>query len=323
MELRQLRYFIGASEAGSLLKASATLHVAQPALSHQIAALESEIGAQLFDRSSRGISLTEAGKVFLAHAKVVLADLERARTAVQDFGSVPRGEVAIGLTTTVGLTATLPILAACRAQLPQVRLKVIEAYSGFLREWLQSGRLDLALMYGEEPEAGLVKHPLLDEQLVLVSGVSRRRLPKKLPLTALASRPLLLPGKDHGLRRIIDDACAPLKLQLDVVAEVESLASVKRAAEAGIGETILTLGAVAEEVAAGRLRTATLDSPAMSRRVVFSTNAARPESVAKSAVAALVRGVLRQMVLSGAWPARWIDAGKGARQPVQRQTASA
>ncbi|WP_077001725.1 LysR substrate-binding domain-containing protein [Variovorax sp. KK3] len=316
MELRQLRYFIGASEAGSLLKASAKLHVAQPALSHQIAALESEIGTQLFDRSSRGITLTEAGKVFLDHARVVLADLERARTAVQDYGSVPRGEVAIGFTTTVALTATMPVLAACRAQLPEVRLKIVEAYSGFLREWLQSGRLDLALMYGDEPEPGLAKRALLDDRLVLVSGAASGKMPKKLALTALAGRPLLIPGRDHGLRRIIDEACAPLNLQLNVVAEIESLGIVKRVVEAGIGETILPLGAVAEEVAAGRLRTAVIDSPAMLRRVVCSTNATRPDSLAKAAVGALLQDVLRQMVALGAWPARWV--GPPASRPGRR-----
>ena len=76
MERRQLRYFVGISEAGSLLKASARLHVAQPSLSQQVAALEHAVGARLFDRSSRGITLTEAGKVVLEHAQVVLAELE-------------------------------------------------------------------------------------------------------------------------------------------------------------------------------------------------------------------------------------------------------
>ena len=68
MELRQLRYFVGIHEAGSLLKASTRLHVAQPALGQQMAALEAEVGARLLHRSSRGVTLTEAGKVFLEHA---------------------------------------------------------------------------------------------------------------------------------------------------------------------------------------------------------------------------------------------------------------
>jgi LysR family nitrogen assimilation transcriptional regulator len=251
MELRQLRYFIGASEAGSLLKASTRLHIAQPALSQQIAALESEVGAQLFDRSSRGVTLTDAGKVFLDHAKVVLLDLERARNAVREIGSVPRGEVAIGLPTTVGLTTTVAILSACRSRFPEVRLKVVEAYSGFLREWLQSGRLDLAILFGDIPEPGLVKQPMLDEWLVFVTSPSGPKLPKKLPLTALSGWPMILPGNEHGLRKIIDEACASLSVQLDVVAEVESLRSVKLAAQQGIGATILPMGSVAEEVTQG------------------------------------------------------------------------
>ena len=306
MELRQLRYFIGVSEAGSLLKASGRLHIAQPALGQQIAALESEVGAQLFDRSSRGMALTDAGKVFLEHAKVVLSDLDRARDAVRGAGSVPRGEVALGLPTTVGLTATVAILKACRARLPDVRLKIVEAYSGFLREWLLSGRLDLAVLFGDNAEAGLAKQPLLDEWLVLVAGAAAPRVPKRLSLASLATWPLILPGKEHGLRKIIDDACAPMGIALDVVAEVESLGSVKRAAQAGLGATILSMGSVAEEVASGQLQNARLDTPAMARRVVCATNIARPATQAKAAVHALVQEVIRDMVQSKSWPGRWV-----------------
>lgn len=304
MELRQLRYFVAASEAGSLLKASGRLHVAQPALGQQITALENELGARLLDRSSRGVTLTEAGKVFLEHARIVLADVEKARMAVRESTTAPSGEVALGLTTTVALAATMPILSACREQLPAVRLKVVEAYSGFLREHLQSGRLDLALLYDDVMQASLAKQPLLDDQLVLVSSAASH-LPAKLTLKEVAGWPLVLPGKEHGLRRIIDEAFAPLKLELDVVAEIESLNSVKQAAEAGIGHTILPLGSVAEEVASGRLRTTEIDSPYMSRRVVCAINTTRPASAASAAVIRLVRDVIHEMVAGGAWPAKW------------------
>ncbi|WP_326541866.1 LysR substrate-binding domain-containing protein [Pseudorhodoferax sp.] len=319
MELKQLRSFVAVSEAGSLLQASARLHVAQPALGQQIVALEHHLGAQLFERSSRGMALTAAGTLFLEHAKVVLADAERARLAVRESIGVPQGEVAIGLPTTAALVATLPILGACRDRLPRVRLKLVEGYSGFVQEWLQSGRLDLALLYGEAPEAGLLKQPLLDDRLVLVTSATNTRMPRRLTLQALPQWPLVLPGREHGLRRLIDDACAPLGVVLDVVAEIESLGSVKRAAEAGIGSTILPAGAVAEDVAAGRLRTATIDSPAMMRRVVRATSLTRPQTVAVAAVNALVVDVLREMTRSAAWPARWVgpsDAPRGEAPPA-------
>ena len=310
MELRQFRYFVGVSEAGSLLKASGRLHVAQPALGQQIAALEDEVGAKLFERSSKGMALTEAGKLFLTHAKVVLMDVERARLAVRETLLVPQGEVSVGLPTTVALAATLPILIACRERLPDVRLKLVEAYSGFLREWLLAGRLDIALLYGEAPDPGLSKRALLDDRLVLITGVDGARIPKKLRLQALPDWPLVLPGVEHGLRTIIDDACAPLGLSLNVVAEIESLGSVKRAVEAGIGATILPAVSVAEEVAQGRLRTIVIDSPSMSRRVVRATSVMRPATGAAAAVSALVHEVVGDMTRSGAWPARWLGGDR-------------
>lgn len=313
MELRQLRYFAGVAEAGSLLKASTRLHVAQPALGAQIAGLEHEVGAKLFERSSRGMALTEAGKIFLEHAKVVLADVERARLAVRESTAVPSGEVVVGLPTTVALAATVPILQACHEHVPQVRLKVVEAYSGFLREWLHSGRLDFALLFGGAPEPGLATQPLLEEQLAFVAGPQPRRLPRRLSLAAVARHPLILPGREHGLRRIIDEACAAHGLVLNVVAEVESLTSVKRAVEQGLGSTILSLGSVKPEVAAGQLRAAVITSEGMSRRVVCATNLTRPLTAASAAVITLVTGVLREMVQRGDWPARWI--GEAAAAP--------
>ena len=313
MELRHVRYFVGVSEAGSLLKASARLHIAQPALGQQIAALEHDVGARLFDRSSRGVTLTEAGKAFLEHARVLLADVERARAAVRESSRAPAGEVAIGLPTTVALFATVPILQACRDQLPQVRIKVIEAYSGFLREWLVSGRLDLALLFGDHSDTVLAKQALLDDRLAFVSRAEAEgaAAPRRMPLTGLSRWPLVLPGRDHGLRRIIDDACALEGIALNVVAEIESLPSVKRAVEAGLGSTILPQAAVADEVAAGRLRAATIDSPSMSRRVVCATAVTRPGTAAAAAVMHLVSEVLRQMVEDGSWPARWIGGKPG------------
>src|SRR5690554_6770592 len=309
MELRQLRYFVAACEAGSLLKASGRLHVAQPALGQQITALEQELGARLLERSSRGVTPTEAGKVFLEHARVVLADAERARLAVRESATVPRGEVELGLTTTVALAATMPILSACRDQLPGVKLKIVEAYSGFLRERLLSGRLDLALLYDDVQETGLSKFPLLDDQLVLVSE-PLSDLPHEISMAGLAGLPLVLPGRKHGLRRIIEDACALQGLELNVVAEIESLSSVKRATEAGIGHTILPLGAVAEEAKQGRLQTTEITSRQMARRVVCTINTTRPSSVARDAVIQLILRVIRDMVESGAWPAKWVETGE-------------
>ncbi len=118
---------------------------------------------------------------------------------------------------------------------------------------------------------------------------------------------MILPSREHGLRRIIDDACAPLGVQFDVIAEIDSLPSVKKATEAGIGGTILSLVSVAEEIAAGKLQASRIVSERMSRRVVCATNATRPSTPAISAVNALIQDVIHDMVASKSWPGHWID----------------
>jgi LysR family nitrogen assimilation transcriptional regulator len=311
MELRQLRYFVGVSEAGSLLKASTRLHLAQPALGQQIAQLEQSLGVRLFERSSRGVRLTPAGEVFLEHARIVLADSERARQAVRDTAAVPSGDVAVGLPTTVSLALTVPLVATCRRELPQVRLQVVEAYSGHLREWLLAGRLDLALLFGAQRDKALAQRPWLEERLALVTSAQDGPAPQRQTLRQAAGRPLVLPGLAHDLRRIIDDAAASQGLAFQVVAEIDSLPSVKKAVEAGLGATILPVAAVADEVKAGRLQAVALADASMKRQVVCASSVTRPASPASVAVQALATRLAREMVRSQAWPARWVGETEG------------
>lgn len=306
MELKQLRYFFGVCEAGSLLKASTRLHIAQPALGQQIAALEDELGVKLFARSTRGMALTPEGRTFAEHAKVVLTDADRAKDSVRNAATDPQGQVVLGLPTTVALAATVPIVQACRAKYPRIQLQVIEAYSGFLREWLQMGRLDLALLFGDESDPDLLKRVLLEEALALVTPPAAPTLPKTLRLRHLQNMELVLPGREHGLRRIIDEACAQQGIALRVVAEIDSLTSVKKAVAAGVGHTILSQSSVMEEVASGQLQAITINESSMRRRVVCATRITRPTTLASAAVIGLATDLIRGMVGSGAWPGQWI-----------------
>jgi LysR family nitrogen assimilation transcriptional regulator len=306
MELKQLRYFLGVCEAGSLLKASSRLHIAQPALGQQIAALEDELGVKLFARSTRGMALTPEGRTFAEHAKVVLTDADRAKESVRNAATDPQGQVVLGLPTTVALAATVPIVQACRARYPRIQLQVIEAYSGFLREWLQMGRLDLALLFGDESDPDLLKRVLLEEPLALVAPPAAPALPKTLRLRHLQNMALVLPGREHGLRRIIDEACAQQGIELQVVAEIDSLTSVKKAVAAGVGHTILSQSSVMEEVASGQLQAITINESSMRRRVVCATRITRPTTLASAAVIGLATDLIRGMVGSGAWPGQWI-----------------
>jgi LysR family nitrogen assimilation transcriptional regulator len=306
MELRQLRYLIGVCEAGGVLAASKTLHVAQPALSQSIASLESELGVQLFVRTNRGMSLTDAGRTMLAHARVVLADIERARSAVRHSTLDIRGEVVIGLPTTVALVATLPILRATRAQYPKLKLKIIESHSGFLTEWLRAGRLDLSVLFVSGNESAFEYRLLLEERLALVTMPQNTPATKEVSLRSLAARPLVLPAQEHGLRRIIDKVCAEHGLELEVIAEIDSLPNIKRAVQEGMASTILSPGAVADEVQAGHLAVTTITRPHISRQVACATSMTRPITPATAAMISLVTEQMQELVEQRLWPAAWI-----------------
>jgi LysR family nitrogen assimilation transcriptional regulator len=305
MELRQLRYLVGIAEAGGVLAASKTLHVAQPALSYHVASLEQELGVILFTRSHRGMTLTDAGRTVVEHARVVLQDVERVTTAVREGRGEIRGDVVVGLPTTVALVATLPILQAARDRYPGIRLKLIESHSGFLGEWLQSGRLDLSFLFAGSGNRGIAEQPLLEERLVFVT-----RLPlaarRGIGLKAVTPHPLVLPARGHGLRRIVDDACVTRGVELNVVAEIDSLPNIKKAVEAGFAATILSPGAVAEEVAEGRLAMCPIGGPPLLRTVVCATSLTRPATTAGTAIIELATDVMQRLVATKAWPARWI-----------------
>ena len=154
--------------------------------------------------------------------------------------------------------------------------------------------------------------PRLDaERLALIHPPGGTPLPATLPLARVVDWPLVLPGQEHGLRRIIDAACAAAGVQPQLVAEIDSLSSVKKAVECGIGSTILPAVSVAEEVAAGRLQAVQIDDAGMLRQVMLATSVTRPMTLACRAVMELATELIRQRVASGDWPGRWIGQDGG------------
>jgi LysR family nitrogen assimilation transcriptional regulator len=175
------------------------------------------------------------------------------------------------------------------------------------------GRLDLALLFGDETDPDLLKRVLLEERLALITPPGTRKPNSNLRLKQLSPMELVLPGKGHGLRRIIDDACAQQNIDLNVVAEIDSLTSVKKAVAAGVGHTILSQSSVIEEVRQGQLQASTISDTSMKRRVVCATSITRPTSQASQAVISLTTDLIRGLVGSGEWPAQWIGEIRSKR----------
>jgi len=169
MELRHLRYFVAVAEEGSLtVAAERRLHTAQPSLSRQIRDLEYEVGAQLMIRSARGIELTAAGRVFLDHARLVLAQVEAAGEAARHAAQPAKPSFALGFLTGQEMDWLPEALHILRDELPNIEITISSQYSPDLAGALVRGKLDVAFLRPETPAADLVFKLVTTEPLVVV-----------------------------------------------------------------------------------------------------------------------------------------------------------
>jgi LysR family hca operon transcriptional activator len=169
MELRHLRYFIAVAETGSLTTAAEQrLHTAQPSLSRQIRDLEIEVGAQLLTRSARGVALTAAGRAFLEHARLALAQVEAAAEAAWRAAHPAKPVFALGFLTGQEMDWLPEAMHVLRDVLPEIEITVSSQYSPLLADALTKGKLDLAFMRAEPDRPDLTYQIVAEESLVAV-----------------------------------------------------------------------------------------------------------------------------------------------------------
>ena len=306
MDLRQLRYFVAIVANGSISRASQALNVAQPALSLHIRNMEQDLGVPLLFRTPQGVQATEAGMILLRHAQTILGQFEAADREIRGTAVEPAGEVRLGLPSTISQILGVPLVLACRERHPKVTLRVAEAMSGYVLEWLRAGRVDLGLLYQFVEDRDLRTVALLNEALVLFGpvapqpGVAAPAPEAPVSFTEVAALPLILPSPGHGLRDLIDARGAELGVPVRTVIDIDAYGAITALVMKGLGYAILPAHALHREIGAGLVRAWSLDPP-FSRTVhlVLPTN--RPLSAAARAVESLCRITLRDLVRSGAW----------------------
>jgi DNA-binding transcriptional LysR family regulator len=183
MELRHLRYFVAVAEEQSFTRAAERLWIAQPGLSQQIRALERELGLRLFDRLSRGVVLTEPGRIFLDKARLAIAAADDALATGRDAGAGLIGHLRLGLSTQARTELWPLVVEAFRARRPEVELTVMEAGSDTLVRDLRDGRLDAAIVLGPVTQSQLCS-AVLEERRVVVALSERHRLARCERITA-------------------------------------------------------------------------------------------------------------------------------------------
>ena len=314
MDLRQLTTFMQVAELGSLSKASDRLRIAQPALSRQIRLLEEDLKVTLFTRHGRGMVLTHAGEMLRERAGGILRQIEETRADLSLEAGAVRGQVILGVPPTVGDVLATRLIERFLQRYPQVRLRVVTAFSGYLLDWLHSSEIDIAVLYGTEQGANIRFTPLLVENLYFVTqGGAAAGQHAAIPFAELSRQKLILPGPQHGLRILIEKEAERKGLPLTIPVEVDALQVLKGLVDAGIGGTVLPMPAVHQEVLAGRLAVFSVVEPHLSRKLVIARPMGRKASLAVQRFQELLQQEVAAMVEAGVWEGKLLG---GLRDPA-------
>jgi LysR family nitrogen assimilation transcriptional regulator len=305
MDIKQLRYFIAIAEEGSLSAASHRLHVAQPSLSQHIIKIEQELGVTLINRSPRGVALTPSGEVLLRHAREVCQSMNVCQEMVKESGRALEGAVALGLPSSVSMVLSVPLAETVRLTIPKVRLRAIDAMSGFIREWLQDETIDLGFVYDHDDARLFEMRELMQEQLYFFAAADNWPLPQPAsepaPLEEIAALELILPSPHHDLRRAIDKYAQSRGLELNVWVEMDALAQIKELVARGSGFTILAPAAAQDSVGRGELVSSPIVEPVMMRTIYLVRKLMRPQTYVCREVERVILEVIDDLIARGIW----------------------
>lgn len=298
MDQTRLRSLLAIAEHGGFGRAAAALGLTQPSLSRQITLLEQEVGRPLLYRHGRGARLTEDGQRLADAALPLLTALANLPSVLED--PLPRGQVVLGVPTFMSVHLAESIFGELRRRYPQLTIRLVDGFSGFINQWLTEGRLDVAILYDSQRSRSITAEVLAEEDLLIFAR--RRRaadLPGEgpVPLTALAGLDLILPAKQHGLRRALQRA--GVHPDPGLLLEVDSLTAIRALVEHGSGWSVLPRAALTREAADRRYILRGIGTPPLRARLMVALSPTRAVTPALRAVLAHLHAMVIRLQSSG------------------------
>ncbi|MED3824512.1 LysR family transcriptional regulator [Priestia flexa] len=248
MELRQLRYFIEVARREHVSEAAEHLHVAQSAISRQIANLEDELGVELFQREGRNVKLTSIGKLFLEHTETAMKAIDYAKEQVDEYLDPERGTIKIGFPTSLSSHLLPTIISAFKENYPNVAFHLRQGSYKFLIESVKKRDINIAFL-GPVPvdDEDIEGHILFTEKiLALVPSSHPLATQENLRLRDLRNEDFVLFPNGFVLRKIAVDACKQAGFMPNISSEGEDLDAIKGLVSAGMGITLLPESTVSE-----------------------------------------------------------------------------
>lgn len=302
-DLRQLRYFVTIAEAGSFSKASLQLGIAQSALSHHIGHMEARLGVTLFSRTSRGVELTESGSRFLNHANSILYAVNAATNDVRDDAKEPGGLVRLGATLTVAPMLIEALMTKLSKVAPRVSLRIEERLSPQLVQAVASGELDVAVCFNAGDDRRIDATPVFDEDICLVGAPELLgNTEDKISLEEALSFSLLLPGRDHILRGMIDRVALFRNRPIKVRHECLSLHALFAGLRLGLGATLISRFSALPLTRTGEVICRQISDPTVTRQLFIASSSERPKTTAQLTVIKVAQNLILENLASGNLP---------------------
>jgi len=242
MEIHQLRYFLAVARLRSFTRAAEHEHVAQPSLSQQIRKLEDEMGARLFNRLGRSITLTPYGQRFEQRARRVLAELDGARQEMDEMLGLHRGSLTLGAIPTLAPYLLPAVLASFGRAYPGIGVSMHEGLTSSLLAELAAGELDLALLRLPVRGAEFVSESLVKEGMLLAVPRGHRlcrRQSRPVALDDLSDERFLLLKDGHCFREDVLQICKRCRMNPNVVFEGGQFDTLVAMVATGAGVTLL------------------------------------------------------------------------------------
>lgn len=266
-----------------MTRAAQRLNIVQPALSMQIAKLESELGQQLFERGPKGMTPTKAGEQAYRLFAPILEQIAGAREALLGSRGTVTGKIRVGLIASATNDALASTLAHFVEEYPQVDIQVTPGFSMELVGGVREGELDCAVINQSFGQEDLQSREILNEELVVTLGArTALGVPSPVPLYALSGLKLVLPSRRHGLRIAIEDVLRAHSVEVHPRLEVDDSSVIDDFIRRTDFASILPASLVQRGLTEGALRVHPIAAPGISRRMICVRDRRRPMSTAES-----------------------------------------
>src|SRR6476469_5152176 len=269
MDLTALRIFLTVAEERSFSRAAAKVHRTQPAVSQAVKRLEDELGEQLFDRSSKSGTLTDAGRVLQNYGQRLVRLAEEAESAMRELRDLRRGRVLIGANE-AAIHTLLPLMARFRQKIPDIAVDVRRVPARQIAVEVQQGSLDFGALTFRPAESGLLEVPVGTDELVLLVHPSHP-LAKRRQVTMedVAGEPVVAHNDPSPARERVLRLFEQHHITLNMVISLPSLDGIKRAVELKLGVALLPRRCAITEIASGRLVAVPVANVSRKRQVML------------------------------------------------------